>query len=91
MLSKSRGQVLRVAAVLHTLFSIENDDNEVDDEVSEIAIKAAVNFVRTACQQAAFIAGRGSMKEETERLNLSGMVFRSLLNLKHNNQSFICM
>ena len=72
MLSKSRGQVLRVAAVLHTLFSIENDDYEVDNEVSERAIKAAVNFVRTGCQQAAYIAGRGSMEEEIEKLNHSG-------------------
>ena len=65
--------MLRVAAVLHTLFSVDNDDNEVDDEVSEVAINAAANFVHTACQQAAYVAGRRSMKEEIERLNHSGI------------------
>ena len=76
--SKSRGQVLRAAAVLHTLFSVKNDYKEVNDEVSEEEINAAVNFVHTACQQTAYVAGRGSIKEETERLNHSGINVASL-------------
>ena len=56
------------AAVLHTLFSIENDNYKVDDEVSEIVIKAAVNFVCTGCQQAAYI----DQLRKIEKLNHSG-------------------
>jgi len=69
ILSKSRGQVLRVAAVLHTLFSIENEDKNVPNEVSDVALKAAVDFVCASCQQTAYIAGRGPIDEEIERMN----------------------
>ena len=63
MLSKSCGQVLRVAAVLHMLFSIDNDNYEVKEEVSQDAIKAAINLIKTICQQTAFVAGRGVLQE----------------------------
>lgn len=75
ILSKSRGQVLRVAAVLHTLFSIENENMNVPDEVSDTALKAAVDFVCVSCQQTAYIAGRGLIDEEIERLNQSGITY----------------
>ena len=45
MLSKSRGHVLRIATILHMLFSIDSE-NPLSSEVSEMAVKAAVNFVR---------------------------------------------
>lgn len=61
MLSKSRGQVLRLAAILHVLFSLGSDE-PTDDIVSEDAVKAAIDFVNMACQQAAYIAGRGTKK-----------------------------
>ena len=64
MLSKSRGQVLRIATIFHVLFSIENEEDVAyDSEVSEVAVKAAVNFVQTACQQTAFIVGKGLIQE----------------------------
>jgi len=66
MLSKSRGQVLRVAAVMHMLFSIDNNDYKFEDIVSEAALKAAINLVETSCQQTAFVAGRGLLQEEVE-------------------------
>lgn len=66
MLSKSRGQVLRLAAIIHVLFSLGSDEPQ-DDTVSEDAVKAAIDFVHTACQQAAYIAGRGSLEEEILR------------------------
>ena len=66
MLSKSRGQVLRLAAVNHVLFSLGSDGPQ-DDVVSENAIKAAIDFIHTACQQAAYIAGRGGLEEEILR------------------------
>ena len=48
MLSKSRGQVLHLSAVIHVLFSLGSDE-PLDDIVSEDAVKAAINFVHTAC------------------------------------------
>ena len=66
MLSKSRGQVLRIATILHMLFSIDSEQGPLNNEVSDMAVKAAVNFVQTACQQTAFIAGKGLIKEEVQ-------------------------
>ena len=66
MLSKSRGQVLRVASVLHLLFSIDSEDT-LSGVVSEEAIIAAVNFVKVACQHSAHIAGRGKIEEEIQK------------------------
>lgn len=60
MLSKSRGRVLRVASVLHMLFSINDMEHDVGKEISETALKVAVNFVQVACQHTAFIAGKGT-------------------------------
>ena len=73
MLSKSRGHVLRVAAVLHVLFCYNDaSDYEVPEEITEAAVKAATNFIMVSCQQTAYIAGRGSLSEEVERFK-SGM------------------
>lgn len=66
MLSKSRGQVLRIATILHMLFSVDSEQGPLNSEVSDMAVKAAVNFVQTACQQTAFIAGKGLIKEEVQ-------------------------
>ena len=71
MFSKSRGQVLRLAAVLHVLFTL-GSDQPTDDVVSEAAVVAAINFIQVVCQQTAFIAGRGSLEEEIQRFR-SGM------------------
>lgn len=79
ILSKSRGQVLRVAAVLHTLFSIENDNMNVPDEVTDDALKAAVDFVCVSCQQTAYVAGRGPIDEEIERLNQPGIINETIV------------
>ena len=47
MLSKSRGQVLRLAAVFNILFTLDND--HPTDDVSDKAVKAAINFVKVTC------------------------------------------
>ena len=60
------GQVLRVAAVLYTLFSIENENINVPDEASDVPLKAAVDFVSISCQQTVYVAGRGPIDEEIE-------------------------
>ena len=67
MLSKSRGQVLRLATVLHMLFSIDNPKEDLSDQISENSVKAAINLVKLTCQQTAYIAGKRETKEELER------------------------
>ena len=49
------------------LFSIESPDEDLNGEISEQAVKAAVNVVQVACQQTAFIAGKGTLTEEIEK------------------------
>ena len=72
MLSKSKGQVLRVAATLHVLFydatCIDDQEDITVSSVPSKAILAAENFVDTCCQHAAFIAGRSKMADEITRL-----------------------
>ena len=67
LLSKSRGQLLRLATVLHMLFSIDNTEQPLAEEMSDEAVKAAVNFIRIASQQTAYIAGRESLQEEFDK------------------------
>ena len=62
MLSKSRGQILRVAAVLHVLFHLDTP-LEIPKEISEQALLAAQNFVELCNQYTAFLAGRGEAVE----------------------------
>ena len=65
MLSKSKGQILRVAAVLHVLFHIDTP-LEVPSKISEDAIKAADNFVDLCLQHAAYLAGREKISEAVD-------------------------
>lgn len=62
MLSKSKGQLLRVAAVLHVLFYLDSVD-DIPSLISERALKAADNFVSVCLQHAAYMAGRGLMED----------------------------
>ena len=52
--------------MLHMLFSVD-EESCLDEEISETALKAAVNFVQVACQQTAYIAGRGKLSDEVEK------------------------
>ena len=79
MLSKSRGQVLRLAAIFHVLFTIGEEDpfepgdgEPGADVISSIAVKAAIDFVRVSCKQVAFISGRGCLEDELERYGNGG-------------------
>ena len=76
MLSKSRGQVLHLAAVFH-LFSLRSEESHepLAIEVSEEAVKAAIDFMKMSIQQVAFIAGRGDLKEELLKLQASKKTF----------------
>lgn len=72
MLSKSKGQILRVAAALNELFHL--DDLPLNGEAREISdgvITAAISLVEICCQQAAYIAGRGDIKEEIDVIQAS--------------------
>ena len=64
--------MLRIATIFHMLFSIEGDHQPLNLEVSDDAIKAAINFVKVACQQTAFVAGKGLIQEEVHGIK-SGM------------------
>ena len=66
MLSKSKGQQLRVAAALHVLFS---NESTIEEEISEEAIVAAQNFVDTCIQHTAYIAGRENMDDDIKKLD----------------------
>ena len=62
MLSKAKGQVLRVAAALHVLSGDCEDDegkivmsDTIADTISEDTLLAAKNFVITCCQHAAYV------------------------------------
>lgn len=67
MLSKAKGQVLRVAASLHVLFNIDTPLT-IPQEISDAAIKAAVDLVEVCIQHAAFLAGRGDVDETIQGL-----------------------
>ena len=71
MLSKSKGQILRVAACLQTLFGLQAENGELEPSgaaevihISEDAIEAAINFVEVCLQHTAYIAGRGLISDE---------------------------
>ena len=74
MLSKAKGQVLRVAAALHVLAGDGEDEDgnitvaEVPEVICREAIIAAQNFVQTCCQHAAFVAGRGKIEDKVDSL-----------------------
>ena len=67
MLAKSKGQVLRLAVVFHVLFGWENPQ-AISEDVSDVALQAAITFVNVCMQHAAFLAGRGKIVEEIEKL-----------------------
>ena len=62
MLSKSKGQILRVSACLHVLFHIETPMN-IPDVISTEAIKAAIDMVDVCLQHAAWT--RGHKRDDT--------------------------
>ena len=74
MLSKSLGQIIRVALCLHILFYLEKEDPDIPDVVSSEAITAAINLVELCCQQTAYLAGRGDISEELERLQEGNII-----------------
>ena len=67
MLSKSKGQIVRVAATLHVLFNIEAP-MDIPSVISVAAVNAAKNLVDICIQHAAFLAGRGEVDAEIQEM-----------------------
>ena len=67
MLSKSRGQILRVAAVLHVLFHLDTP-LIIPEAILDQALLAAQNFVELCNQYMAFLAGRGEIAEAIDNI-----------------------
>ena len=67
MLSKSRGQILRVAATMHVLFHLDTPLT-IPSTISEDALKAAQSFVELCNEHAACLAGRGDIGEAIENI-----------------------
>ena len=80
MLSKAKGQILRVAAALQVLFVLQRDPHLITattcsiTHVSEDAISAAIDFIDVCCQHTAYMAGRGIISEEIAAY-LTGIVY----------------
>ena len=67
MLSKSKGQILRVAAVLHVLFHIDTP-MAIPGVIGTDAVKASIDLVDMSIQHAAYLAGRGKLEQKIEEL-----------------------
>lgn len=83
MLSKSKGQILRVAAALHILFHMGSLE-AVSTEITEEAVAAAIDFVYLCCQQSAFMGGRGDIDEEIQ------IIKTSILNIRVHTHIYSC-
>jgi hypothetical protein len=95
MLGKSKGQILRVAAVLQVLFQMvsdtaeeaETDDSDMETStstststcISDKAVLVAINFVELCCQQASYMAGRGDIREDIQNVKASMSLINKLI------------
>lgn len=88
MLSKSKGQVLRLSTTLHLLFHY-NSEGSLPDVISEAAIKAAIDFVKLSCEQTSNNCGKRKcewcdQKVPVRYLLHSKIVCITVSNLKYN-------
>lgn len=79
LLSESRGLVLCVATVLHLLFYVDKEDEEIPSAMSKDALTAEIDFVQLACQQTAYVVGRGRVEEEVQKFMNSLLIFALFL------------
>ena len=59
MIAKSKGQIMRVAPVLHAIFSID-PTYELTSELSTESIAAAINLIEVCNEHTKIMAGRSS-------------------------------
>jgi len=62
ILSKQKGQALRVAAVMNAMFSLDCNCT-LETTLSEDAVKAAINFVQVCADHASLLSGRRNLAE----------------------------
>lgn len=62
VLSKSKGQILRLAAVFNALFS-HDPKHPLNDTLSVDSVKAAINFIETCNEHTTIIGGRKTITE----------------------------
>jgi len=67
MLSKSRGQILRVSATFHVLFHLEIPQ-PISHAISNEVLEAALDFIEVCCQDASFMAGKGSIEDSVQAI-----------------------
>lgn len=84
MISKSQGEILRVSASMHALFSLESE--ELSNTITTNAIDAAIHFVEVRYQQTAYIAGRGDLQQELSMMEQGTTPFIDSNNHKVINQ-----
>ena len=74
MLSKSKGQLLRVTGCLHCLFQVDDvnltgespDEFQIQSVATDAAIRAAINFVNTCMDHTLYLCGRDKIGEEVD-------------------------
>ena len=66
MLSKSKGQTLRVTGF--TCIIQLGNPQSIPKEISDFAMKAAINFVDVSVQHSVYLAGRRDLREEIDSL-----------------------
>ena len=77
--------MLRVASVLHLLFHVhkegeeDKEGEEIPDAISKEALNAAIDFVQLACQQTAYMVGRGKVEEEVQKFQNGQLILLILL------------
>ena len=64
VLSKAKGQILRAAAALHVLFSIDLQHPR-SEELSSVSIIAAINLIEVCNEHTALIGGRKGITAPT--------------------------
>ena len=85
MLGKQKGQILRVAASFQVLFSMNGSregsgsNSDLNLIISDKVLLASINFVELCCQQAAYIAGRGDIKDDIKNVKASKTVWSCVM------------
>ena len=70
MLSKSKGQILRVAATMHVMFNWETPHSTLI-VISDEAMKAAIDFVEICNHHVNYLTGKDNINDEIENLSQS--------------------
>lgn len=70
ILSKQKGQALRVSAIMNALFSLD-DKYPLKASINEDAVKAAINFVQVCGDHASILSGRRSLADVVATVDTS--------------------